>query len=309
MVNNRGANPAPSSATTHPHDPFDGILPFLRVAETLSFRRAAEALGVTPAAVSRTIQRLEERLGVRLLERTTRTVRLTSEGAAYATRCREAYAQMRIGEGELLVTKSAIQGTLITSASPILAPLVAPAIARFVSRHPAVRAELRLSDRVVRFAEEEVDVALRVGKIDDEDLIAHPLLEPRWVTVASPAYLARRGVPRSPDDLEGHACIRFLPPRGKPRPWSFGSTSIHVKGPIDVDRGDMLVSAALADGGIAQVLDFMVVREVREGRLAYVLADFDSGATIVNAVHPVSRRALPRLRAFLTFLREEIVRG
>jgi LysR family transcriptional regulator for bpeEF and oprC len=302
-------------------DPFAGVLVFLRVAESLSFRRSADALGVTPAAISRTIQRLEDRVGARLLERTTRSVRLTTEGAAFAVRCREAYAQMDIATRELSIARTTISGTLNVSSSQILAPLVAPVLARFATRHPSIRGVLRLSDRIVRFAEEEVDIAIRVGRIDDQDLIAHPLLEPRWVTIASPAYLARRGSPSTPDDLVSgqHACIRFIPPRGKPRAWTFldpdpskgpgAIRSITVpQGPLDVDRGDMLVTAALADGGIAQVLDFMVARDLREGRLVEVLADVVAGRATVSAVHPSSRRSLPRLRAFIAFLREEIGR-
>ncbi|MBX3207406.1 MAG: LysR family transcriptional regulator [Labilithrix sp.] len=289
-------------------DPFTGIVPFLRVAETLSFRRSAESLGVTPAAVSRTIQRLEERVGARLLERTTRSVRLTSEGAQFALRCREAHAQMRIAEGELSVARGVPQGTLSVSSSQILAPLVTPALSRFLVRHPAVRADLRLSDRVVRFAEEDVDVALRVGAVDDPDVVAHALLRPRWVLVASPAYLARRGAPRVPEDLTTHACVRFIPPRARRRPWTLDGRAIAVTGPLDVDRGDVLVTAALSDAGIARVLDFMVSAELRDGRLVEVLPGVDGGGTIVSAVHSASRRSVPRIRAFLALLRDELSR-
>ena len=287
-------------------DPVDGVVAFLHVAGTLHFRRSAEALGVTPAAISRTIGRLEERLGARLLERTTRAVRLTAEGAAYAARCREAYAQLRLAEDELSLAQRVPHGTLGVSCSHILAPFFAPILARFLGRYPALRADLRVTDRVVRFAEEEVDVGLRVGGIDDPDLVVHVLARPRWVTVASPAYLARRGVPRTPADLSGHACVRFVPPRGRPRRWTFADgPDVAVEGPLDVDRGDLLVSAALADLGIARVLEFMVVRELSERRLVEVLPG--SVRVPLSAVHLPSRRATPRVRALIRFLRGETV--
>ncbi|MBX3213329.1 MAG: LysR family transcriptional regulator [Labilithrix sp.] len=289
-------------------DPFTGVAPFLRVAETLSFRRAAESLGVTPAAVSRTIRRLEERVGTRLLERTTRSVRLTSEGAQFASRCREALAQMRIAESELSIARGVPQGTLTISSSQILAPLLTPALSRFLLRHPTVRADVRFSDRVVRFADEDVDVALRVGSVEDQDVVAHVLLRPRWMLVASPAYLARKGTPRTPEDLAGHACVRFIPPRARPRPWVLDGRAIVVGGPLDVDRGDVLVTAALSDAGIARVLDFMVGAEVRDRRLVEVLPEADGGRSAVSAVHATSRRSVPRVRAFLAFLRDELGR-
>ena len=293
----------------HNHDPFAGVLTFLRVADTLSFRRAAESLGVTAAAVSRTIRRLEERLAVRLLERTTRTVRLTAEGAQFAARCREAHAQLRIGETELSVARATPQGTLVVSASQILTPVVAPVLCRFLLRHPTLRGDLRFADRVVRFAQEDVDVALRVGDVVDQDVVAHVILRPRWVLVASPAYLARKGAPRSVSDLAAHACVRFTPPRGVHRPWVLDGEDFSPRGPLDVDRGDALVTAALADAGIARVFDFMIASDLHEGRLLAVLPHVDAGASVVSAVHPASRRAVPRVRQFVTFLREELARG
>jgi DNA-binding transcriptional LysR family regulator len=292
-----------------------GRLPvFVRVADTLSFRAAAQDLGLTAAAVSRTIQRLEESLGVRLFERSTRSVRLTAEGGRFVARCREALAQVRIGAREVAESRSAPTGTLVISASPILARLVVGRLGRFLLRHPAVRLDLRLTDRVVRFADDDVDVALRVGAPTDPSAVAHALVKTRWVTVASPAYVARRGAPRTPADLADHECLRFVPPRGKARPWVFVAqeetgivtiaTSLEVTSALDVDHGDVLVDAALADVGIAQVLYFMVEEHVRAGRLLEVLANAAAPGPTVHAVHP--RRPLPRVRAFVDFLAEEL---
>lgn len=292
MINNDGASP------------FDGLPTFVRVADTLSFRAAAVALGVTPAAVSRSIQRLEERVGVRLFERTTRSVRLTAEGAAFAARCREALAQVRIGTGEIAESRAAPSGTLVVSASPIFARLVVPRLGRLLLRHPRVRIDLRLSDRVVRFADDEVEVALRVGAPSDPSVVAHVLARPRWVVVVSPAYVARRGAPRTVDDLAAHECLRFVPPRGRPRPFSFLGRSVDVASRLDVDHGDILVDAAIAGIGIAQVLDFMVEDHLEDGRLIEILGDVAADGPILHAVHP--RRPLPRVRALVALLVEEL---
>jgi len=287
---------------------------FVRVADTLSFRAAALDLGVTPAAVSRTIQRLEESLGVRLFERSTRSVRLTAEGSRFVLRCREALAQVRIGTSEISESRSAPSGTLVVSASPILARLVVGRLGRFLLRHPGVRVDLRLTDRVVRFADDDVEVALRVGAPSDPSVVAHVVVATRWVTIASPAYVGRRGAPRTTAELADHECLRFVQPRGGTRPWAFrarehagdgaAATTLVVTGPLDIDHGDVLVDAALADVGIAQVLDFMVEDHLRDGRLVEMLADSAAPGPTVHAVHP--RRPLPRVRAFVDFLGEEL---
>jgi LysR family transcriptional regulator, regulator for bpeEF and oprC len=283
---------------------FDGLPAFVAVADSLSFRSAAAALGVTPAAVSRTVQRLEDRLGVRLFERTTRSVRLTAEGALFAGRCREALAQVRIGAAELSESRSAPSGTLVVSASPILGRLVAPRLGRLLLRYPRVRVDLRFTDRVVRFADDEVEVALRVGAPNDSSLVAHVLSRPRWMTVASPAYLARRGAPRAVADLAAHECVRFVPPRGHARAWVFRGGDVAITSRLDVDHGDVLVDAALAGVGIAQVLDFMVQEHVAAGRLVEVLADAAEAGPVLHAVHP--RKPLPRVRALVELLVEEL---
>jgi len=295
-------------------DAFDGVTTFVTVADALSFRGAASRLRVTPAAVSRTIQRLEERLGVRLFERTTRSVRLTREGAAFAARCREAAAQVRIGRDELHAARRAPQGTLVISASPILGGVVVSATSVLLARYPALRVDLRLTDRLVKFADEDVDVAVRVGAPSDDAVVAHALTPTRWSTVASPAYLARRGTPESVDALAAHDCLRFAPPRGRPRAFSFlsrqedgAAISFDPRGALDVDHGHLLVFGALAGVGIAQVLAFMVAEDVARGRLVELLGPFAAPGPTLFAVH--ARRALPRVRAFVDLLREELPRA
>lgn len=289
-------------------DAFSGLVAFLAVADTLGFRTAATKLGITAAAVSRSVQKLEDRLGVRLFERTTRTVRLTREGERYATRCREAIEQLRLAQAEVQDASRALAGTLRVSASPILSRIVIPRLGRLIHRHPGLRVSLSLSDKVVRFAEEDVDVALRVGPVADDSLVARVLLETTWLTVASPTYLARRGVPERASELAGHDCLRFAPRGGKPPPWTLASGAHDARGSVDIDLGDGVVDAAIADIGVARVLDFMAEAALRDGRLVEILPDERVPGPRVHAVHPSGRRASPRVRAFVAFLGEELAR-
>jgi DNA-binding transcriptional LysR family regulator len=283
---------------------FDGVLPFVRVAEHLSFRRAAEAMGVTAAATSRAVQRLEDDLGVKLFERTTRTVRLTEEGARFLERCREAVAQVRAARDEMTEARRVPQGTLAVSASPILARLLVTRLADFLASYPALRVRLGFTDRFVRMPGDDVDVALRVGPGDDDGVVARPLLTTRWVTVASPAYVARHGAPERPEDLAGHACLRFLPPRGPARDWTYAERRgpLPVQGPLEADLGEVLLDAALAGVGVCQVLDFMAAPALADGRLVELLAGAGVPGPTVFAVYAPSRRALPRVRVFVDFL-------
>jgi len=281
---------------------------FVAVAETLSFRGAAGRLGVTPAAVSRTIQRLEERLGTALFRRTTRRVGLTAEGERFAVRCREALAQVALAHEEIRNAKSAPHGTLTVTASPIVAPILVPRMARFTGRYPSLRVDLRLTDVVVPLGEGGIDVAVRLGPTGDPNAVARVLMRTRWITVASPAYLARRGTPRTVDELAGHDCLRFVPPSGKPTRWTFKSGTFVAKGPFDVNAGDALLSAVVNDLGIAQIFDFMCVDELRDKRIVEVLADESVAAPRVHAVH-ASGTVLPRVRAFVDFLTTEIRSG
>jgi LysR family transcriptional regulator, regulator for bpeEF and oprC len=286
-------------------DPFSGVLPFLHVAEEKSFRRAAARLGVSTAAVSKAVAKLERELGVTLVERTSRHVSLTTEGDAYAARCREAVDALRAGREVVARNSSVAQGPLRVSVSYVLAPVVIEQLARFTARYPRVTLHLNVSDRIARLAEEEVDVALRTGDLDDSSLVARKLYSPVWMTVASPAYLARRGTPTTPDQLMDHDCLYFVTPRGKPRPFGFRDRpAISPRGQLFVDSGELLLSSAIAGVGVAQVMDFMARGAIREGQLLEILArDAIAGPTI-HAVTLPRRKSLPRVRAFLDFVTE-----
>ncbi|MCA9707514.1 MAG: LysR family transcriptional regulator [Myxococcales bacterium] len=296
-------------------DLFDGIVPFVLTARARSFRAAAAQLGVTPAAVSKAVKRLEAEVGATLLHRTTRKVSLSEEGAQFLERCEDAIAHVQAGRDLVAAAQRAPRGELVVSLSYVLGrPLVA-ALPRFLARYPALRVELRLTDRRSRLVDERIDVALRVGPLGDSSLVARRLLEPRWVTVAAPDYLARAGTPTAPEELVDHACIRFRSPRGKPVPWSFGDgaagppRSLDVPGRVDLDQGELIVAAAAAGAGIAQVFDFMAAPLLRSGRLVEVLGDLAAPGPAVYALVLGGRRRAPKVRAFLDFVGEALGPG
>lgn len=289
-------------------DLFAGVLPFLHVAEELSFRRAAARLGVTVAAVSKAVGKLEAELGVTLLDRTSRSVALTEEGAAFLARCRDAVDAIRAGREVAAQARGLVAGVARLSLSPILARPVVAELGRLVGRHPKLAVQLVVTDRLVRLVEEEVDVALRVGALDDSTLIARPLYASRWTTVASAAYLATHGTPRSVEALASHRRVAFVSPRGKARAWSFATGTLDAPAVIQLDHGELLVEAALAGVGVVQVLDFMVHAPLRDGRLIELLSDQAALGPPIHAVCSARRRQVPRVKAVLELLTELFAR-
>ncbi|MBJ6765964.1 LysR family transcriptional regulator [Myxococcaceae bacterium JPH2] len=293
-------------------DLFTGVLPFLHVAEELSFRKAAERLGVTTAAVSKAVLRLEEDLGVRLLERTSRQVVLTTEGLAFLERAREAVAQVRAGRDAVAKAQHAPRGPLTVSLPYILGPLILPPLARLQARHPQLTLHVRMSDRLSRLVEEQVDVAIRIGALEDSSLVARRLLTTRWMTLASPAYLARHGTPTHPGELVRHPCLKFIDPRGKVREWMFSLTPgeapqvVRTAAAMDVDHGPALLDLATAGAGVCQVLDFMSDARLRDGRLVEVLEAFSASGPPVHALCLSGRQSSPRVNALLTALTSEL---
>ncbi len=288
-------------------DLFRGVLPFVHVAELSSFRQAARRLGVTPAAVSKAVAALEDDLGVRLLERTSRRVALTPEGRLFLERCRDALAQLAAGRELVTRTQAVPKGELRVTLSFVLGPLLVRALPRFVRRHPAVEVRLQLEDRVSALVGEDLDVALRVGAAGSSSLIARRVRGTRWATVASPAYLGRKGTPDRVEQLTDHDCLRFVTPRGKLAEWSFASSRA---GPapctVAVDQGELLVEAARAGLGVAQVLDFMVARDLREGTLVELFAGEAAEGPPITALLAPARRRVPKVRAFVDFVLEAL---
>ncbi|HEX2674339.1 MAG TPA: LysR family transcriptional regulator [Polyangiaceae bacterium] len=289
-------------------DLFSGVLPFVTAAEVRSFRVAARKLGLTPSAVSKAITRLEARLGLRLLNRTSRAVSLTEEGQAFLSGCQEAVTSLRTAEERVLQTHRAPRGRLTVSLPLLLGKLVVlPALKPFCDRYSALSVHVSLTDRLVSLADENVDAVVRVGKPPDSRLSARKLRDVRWVTVAAPAYLAQRGIPRTPQELISHNCIKFVLPSGTVQQWQFGTPGAELgvsstPGSLSSDHGEGLIEAACAGIGLFQAHDYSVAKPLAAGRLVEVLADFSAPGPPIWLLMAPGRRVSPKVRAFVDFI-------
>jgi len=289
-------------------DLFSGVLPFVTAAEAKSFRVAARKLGLTPSAVSKAITRLEARLGLRLLNRTSRSVSLTEEGETFLRGCQEAVVSVRSAEERVLQAHRAPRGRLTVSLPLLLGKLVLlPALKQFCERYPALSVHASLTDRIVNLADENIDAVVRVGTLPDSRLSARKLREVRWVTVAAPTYLAQRGIPRTPDELSSHNCLKFVLPNGTVQEWEFArreakppATSTH--GSLFCDHGEGLIEAACAGLGVFQAHDYAVTQALATGKLVEVLAEFSTAGPLVSLLVAPGRRSAPKVRAFVEFV-------
>ncbi len=286
---------------------FAGVVPFVQVAERSSFRRAAEALGVSTAAVSKAVARLEERVGVKLLSRTSRAVALTPEGRAFLDRCREAVASVQAGREQLAGARGLPRGEVRVSSSFILAGVIVDGLPVLAARFPELRLHLSFTDRIAGMPADDVDVALRVGARVASTLKSRVLLRPRWVTVAAPGLVGRLGAPSTPADLGRYNCLRFVGPGGKPVPWWFagddGEPVAHAPdGNLVVDQGDVLLDAAIAGVGVSQVLDFMAAPALRDRRVVEVLSRHACAGPLIHAVTTPERGRAAAVRAVVDYL-------
>lgn len=288
---------------------FAGIAPFVAVAEEQSFRRAAERLGVSTAAISKAVRRLEESLGVRLFDRTSRTVALSGEGRALLGRAREALALLRAGREAAADSARDLRGSVRISLPFILSRSLSPALARLAPLHPELVVHLQFSDQITRLVDDQIDVAIRMGELADSSLVARRLFRPRWVTLGAPDYLERRGVPRRPDDLGKHDLLAFVMPTGQRRPWTLlravgraETRAIQPGGAVDATFADALVHAAIAGVGLVHVLDFMATDALARGELIEVLHDYAPPGPPIHALCLAERQTTPRVRAVLDAL-------
>jgi len=290
---------------------FGDIETFLAVASGGSFAAAAKALRLTPSAVSRSIARLEARLGTILFRRTTRSLALTAEGAAYRDRMSVLLAEIETVESDLGREKQGPRGLLRVNASPSIGVPLLPILPRFTARYPEIILDLALSDTIVDLVEERADIAIRIGPLRDTSLRAKKLGHSRMVLVASPEYLARRGTPRTPDDLDGHDCLRFSFRRSIDSwPFLVGDRIVHrpIPGSFFGNSGDLVRQMAVAGGGIARHGHFHVAADLAAGRLVELLPDYHPGdGEDIHALYAPEDRAATRIRAFLDFLDEELV--
>lgn len=300
--NRRCGNHTVNPELTMDRELFRGIVPFVAVAESLSFRRAASRLGVTSAAISKAVLALEAELGMQLLQRTSRAVSLTHEGELFLARCQGAIAQVTFAREQLRGAGKGPQGQAVVSAPFVLAPMVVRALAELRLRHPRLGVRLQVSDQVSRLAAEGVDVAVRMGPIEDQSLVVRPLGRTRWLTLAAPDYLARRGTPQHVSELAQHECVVFVGPNGRDRAWSFESGGVNVAAALRLDHGPSLLCAARSGLGIVQVLDFMGAADVRAGRLLALFEDVSAEGPALNALCTARRRSSANVKAIFAAL-------
>ena len=287
-----------------------GIVAFARAASYGSFTAAARSLSVSPSAVSKTIQRLEQQLGFRLFTRTTRSLALTPEGRELHERALHLLRAAEDVVQSAVAVRAEPAGTLkIAAPLPIGTRLLAPALPEFRRRYPRLQIDLRLDDRFVNLVDEGIDVALRIGSLADSSLISRVLAPVKLSAFASPGYLAQRGTPASPDELKGHDCVNFrYQASGQPLRWLFqvGHRTVEFTpdAGIVVDVSDAVVEVLAAGGGIGMAASWIAAPYVERGLLVPVLSDYAIDRTSITAVWPESRRASPNVKAFIAFLEE-----
>lgn len=284
----------------------NGIAFFVQAAEARSFSGAGRNLGVSSSAVGKSISRLEERLGVRLFHRSTRSITLTAEGALFLERCRRILSEVEAAELELSETQQIPSGRLRISL-PLVGMLVMPALTAFMHRYPAVELEVDFSDRMVDVIEEGFDVVMRTGEPVDSRLMSRPVGNYRLQLVASPTYLKERGVPGIPEDLPHHACLHHrFPSTGRLEPWplkrAVGTAELNLPTTMVCNTSAALMDVAMADLGIACLPDFMVRQAVLTGELLPVLDQHIDHQGTFRLLWPSSKYLSPKLRVFIDFM-------
>lgn len=293
-------------------DKFDTLNLFCEAARASSFTEAAAALGTTPSAVSKAVRRLENQLGVKLFERSTRAIRLTNEGAAYHEVCRAALAHITAAETALMTSRTSPRGLLrISLPYSYGIKRVIPLLPTFTERYAGqINVVVSLSNANVDFVKQDFDLAVRLGHVADSRLVARPLHSASFRVVASPRYLQRHGEPCHPQDLARHSCLGLvLPDSGRRMPWLFAvderTCEIDISPRLTFDHPLGVLTAALQGAGIARLLDFTVADDMRQGRLTEVLTAYRPDPLQVFAVYPSTRQVASRVRAFLDFLIEQ----
>ncbi len=287
-------------------DRLAGIPAFEGVVAAGSFAGAARALGLSVAAVSKQVRALEDRLGVRLLHRTTRQVRLTDAGERFHERCQRILADLEEAEREVAAGQATPRGRIRVSAPMSFGERhLGSLVSGFLEQHPDVEIDLVLDDRFVDLLAEGFDVAVRIAELHDSSLVARRLCPSRRVLCASPRYLAQHGAPGTPDDLAAHRCIGYAY-MASGCDWPFrvraGRRLVRVRGPVMSNNGDVLRALAIAGCGIALLPTFLVAGDLKAGLLREVLPDRLDGDPALWVLHP-SRRHVPlAVRAFVDFL-------
>jgi DNA-binding transcriptional LysR family regulator len=289
-------------------DRLDAMQAFVTVADLKGFAAAARRLRLSPSAVTRLIASLEDRLGARLLQRTTRQVALTDAGARYLERARRILADVEEAEIAAEGERARPTGKLVISAPVGFGRLhVSAVLITYLKRHREVSAELRLQDRTINLVEEGVDLAVRIGHLPDSSLVARHVGDMRRIMVASPGYLKARGEPRKPEDIAAHDTILFGATSGAAE-WRFVDGGNEVRSNhtprLSTNTADVAIQYAEAGGGLTRVLAYQAADAIKRGRLKIVLAKFEIPPLPIHIVYPTSRLLSAKVRTFIDLVVE-----
>ena len=282
------------------------LLAFVESVELKSFSAAARVLGTTPSAISKRVAKLENRLGIRLLQRTTRSLNLTPEGTTYYEEVARLLRELEAAE-QSIISGGQPKGKLTISAALDFGQwLLVQSIPQFMALYPEVEIDLRLSDRLVDLVVEGIDIAIRLGELDDSSLIRTHLGKASFALCASPDYLDAHGRPADLDELLNHNCLCYVF-NGRPVAWEFLMNekweTVPIRGTFNADNGGALLNAAIAGLGITRLMLFQIQKELKEQRLEVVLPDQLQPGFTVHALVTHRQHLSPRVRAFLDFLK------
>ncbi|QET05287.1 LysR family transcriptional regulator [Cupriavidus pauculus] len=286
-------------------DKLGSVDAFVKAAEIRNFSEVGRQLGISASAVGKAISRLEQRLGVRLFHRSTRSITLTPEGQLFLSRCQRIVEELEAAEAELSAASSP-KGQLRVSL-PLVGALLLPVLSSFIREYPDIRLELDFSDRMVNIIDEGFDVVLRTGDAADSRLVTRALGYYTPQIVAAPAYLSRRGVPASPDDLLRHACLLHrYPSTGKVDRWLLREgdnvREMDLPALLTVNTVEPLIEMAEQGHGLAYIPNFLVRRQLEDGRLVTVLSDYATDRKVFRAVWPSGRHMSPKIRVFVDYM-------
>lgn len=294
-------------------DSLSGITAFITVAETRSFTEAGRLLEISSSAVGKSVARMEERLGVRLFHRSTRSVTLTTEGELFLDRCKRIVSEVEAAELELHELSATPRGKVRISV-PIQNVLIMPVLAGFMRAYPDIELEVDMSDRMVEVIEEGFDAVIRTGAPQDSRLTARKLGGFQLQLVASPAYLERCGEPAHPDELIHHTCLLHkFPATGMIERWPLRIGDTHIQPNLSraltCTTTDPLAHLAIDGVGIACLPDFSIRAPLADGRLQVVLGDYTDHTGNLWMLWPASKQTAPRLRVLIDYFKDNILKG
>lgn len=291
-------------------DRFEALRVFCRIVEIGSFSRTARQLDMSNSSVTNHLTNLEKYLGVRLLNRTTRTLSLTDEGRACYERARDLLDRLGEMEENLRGAKLVPQGVLRVDVPTAIGRMyIAPALPRFTELYPELTVKMTLCDQALVPEEGGVDVSVRIGKIKDSGRVAKTIHRSRYVCCASPGVLAKHGIPGVPEDLARYPQLGFLQPTtGQPVPWFFAKSDITSEQMPDariwINHAEALIDAAISGGGVIQLLSLSLQPYIEKGALMPILADWSAPGPPISVIYPPSRHQPAKISAFVRFLSE-----